>query len=745
MSLNYTTLTGTFRDGSGAPLAGNVTFTPNQTVYAAGIPVATPGAPVVAQIEGGQLLNASGGPLTLLATDNAGLSFGSGTGFFYWTVSLQFGQVTDGWSFFLPSSPATVDLYSLKNTMAAGSQFVPLAGGTMTGELAVPDLKVLGLTGATAASRYAGATASGAPVSGTFAAGDVVVDQTGKVWICTAAGTPGTWTAAGAQLDSTASDFQPSPGVASAGTSSLGARADHVHPDQPWQFRPESFGAKGNGVVINDAVMTSGSPNIAAATSAPFTSTVADQNKYILVSGAGGGTYSPKMFQISTVTDSGHAVLSANATSNTAGTPGAIAYFGTDDTAAIQAAINAAVTYAQAHNGYAEVLFSDKIYIIAGAFTVGGVTLGNFQIGLPIISATSGVKVVLALTGVMKTAPLMHWTQPTAQAHGTILASVRTDGTNDATYGPASVIGGPVSTYGGEPGTFSNALIRVDGIGMLLPYNATMCGIDLFGMLEAHVASFSCMAAAVVPTVSAPSPSLATPGNISNQYTYGIRFPCTGNQVVCLGALVAVEGMCYGIGVSEWTHLQDGHAMYCIGAIGLYSGNGVSMSHHAVVDHFQAENCTNAIIQVDNGNKRILATSIGIESISTTNVVFDPSNKIFGTVGILAANSSEAYQTGGWGNGHALNIVFINQMSTGGAIGPPAVPANNTAFFNYYYRDATVYLTAAGGAVTAIAIDGVATGLTLGTSGTVMIRVPSGHSITLTYASTAPTWQWILD
>lgn len=38
-----------------------------------------------------------------------------------------------------------------------------------------------------------GATASGAPASGTFEVGDYVIDQTGIVWICTAAGTPGTW------------------------------------------------------------------------------------------------------------------------------------------------------------------------------------------------------------------------------------------------------------------------------------------------------------------------------------------------------------------------------------------------------------------------------------------------------------------------------------------------------------------------------------------------------------------------
>jgi hypothetical protein len=50
-----------------------------------------------------------------------------------------------------------------------------------------------GLTGATAATRWVGATNSGAPVAGTFAVGDFVVDQTGLLWVCTVAGSPGTW------------------------------------------------------------------------------------------------------------------------------------------------------------------------------------------------------------------------------------------------------------------------------------------------------------------------------------------------------------------------------------------------------------------------------------------------------------------------------------------------------------------------------------------------------------------------
>jgi hypothetical protein len=53
----------------------------------------------------------------------------------------------------------------------------------------------MGLTGAVAATRYVGGTASGAPATGTFAVGDFVVTQDGSIYICTSAGSPGTWAA----------------------------------------------------------------------------------------------------------------------------------------------------------------------------------------------------------------------------------------------------------------------------------------------------------------------------------------------------------------------------------------------------------------------------------------------------------------------------------------------------------------------------------------------------------------------
>jgi len=58
-----------------------------------------------------------------------------------------------------------------------------------------------GLPGATAASRHAGATTSGAPSSGTFAVGDFIMDQSGAMYVCTVAGTPGTWQLSGVSVN----------------------------------------------------------------------------------------------------------------------------------------------------------------------------------------------------------------------------------------------------------------------------------------------------------------------------------------------------------------------------------------------------------------------------------------------------------------------------------------------------------------------------------------------------------------
>lgn len=65
---------------------------------------------------------------------------------------------------------------------------------TVSGELTALDLKATGMTGAANSVRVVGGNATGAPTTGTFAVRDLAVDSDGTLWICTAAGSPGTWT-----------------------------------------------------------------------------------------------------------------------------------------------------------------------------------------------------------------------------------------------------------------------------------------------------------------------------------------------------------------------------------------------------------------------------------------------------------------------------------------------------------------------------------------------------------------------
>ena len=92
---------------------------------------------------------------------------------------------------------STATPYQIKVRNTGNTGWVACGQGTssatFSGEVVATDFSATGLTGAVTPSRHVGATAGGAPVSGTFIAGDTIVDTQGQAWICTIGGTPGTW------------------------------------------------------------------------------------------------------------------------------------------------------------------------------------------------------------------------------------------------------------------------------------------------------------------------------------------------------------------------------------------------------------------------------------------------------------------------------------------------------------------------------------------------------------------------
>jgi len=110
------------------------------------------------------------------------------------------------------------------------NQVVNLLNGATSGVDVVVSSRIRAqMTGSTAASGYIGGTTTGAPTSGTQAVGDFVVTQDGVVWICTAAGTPGTFVRAGVVLTGSAGNIKDVAASAVLGSRSDAAPADHQH------------------------------------------------------------------------------------------------------------------------------------------------------------------------------------------------------------------------------------------------------------------------------------------------------------------------------------------------------------------------------------------------------------------------------------------------------------------------------------------------------------------------------------
>jgi parallel beta-helix repeat protein len=127
------------------------------------------------------------------------------------------------------SQLATKNYYGQTAPIAA---WLALDGTTLLGAVdADGSVLVHGVAGATAGARFAGGTASGAPTTGSWKAGDFVIDHTGKVWVYTGFG----WVTSGGgtSVDTSSLPLEDDT-VAAPGTSAKASPADHQHPRAAW-------------------------------------------------------------------------------------------------------------------------------------------------------------------------------------------------------------------------------------------------------------------------------------------------------------------------------------------------------------------------------------------------------------------------------------------------------------------------------------------------------------------------------
>lgn len=410
---------------------------------------------------------------------------------------------------------------------------------------------------------------------------------------------------------------------------------------------------------------------------------------------------------------------------------------GSSDGANIKAAVIAATAYAAAHQGYAEVLTLDGAgqYLLNDPPVVGGSMLGNALIPLPIVSDTAQ-KVTLKFRGAASLGgdTLPHWLQQVPQQGGAVWATTRTDGTNDATYGPAFMLGGPWDGYG-ETVLFSNMCVILDGITVQPPFNGTYGGFGFWGIAQARVLSASFMPDAVVPSGTPYTQFNAS--SISNQWTIGLLMPAVNNNLLCDILYFSAYGATYGLMATEHTTCVSVRCNYCIVGVSPVVGGGETLGHPILLGEVAAETNIFAIGIYPNAgiNSKLNGfPNFQIRSVDTegnTFILHDPGNLATGRInfqGIDALNgymNTGAIQSGGTG----VKLIALGQQS-GPVTVPQAPPASGSAWANLYYRDAWITLSAT--TITAVSIDGTAQAVPAAAT-TYTLFLPSGHSYTPTY------------
>lgn len=412
---------------------------------------------------------------------------------------------------------------------------------------------------------------------------------------------------------------------------------------------------------------------------------------------------------------------------------GAIGNGVADDTAAVQAAWNAAVAYAGSNQGYAELLLSPKRYRMPTAsFVKGAGTKGNALLPSPLVAAAAQKQILVVRGLTDEQSVLPHWNQATPQMAGAVLdASAITGQTVDATYGLPSIIGGPTPQQGyGTAGTFNNVCVRVNNVTLVSALNPTIAAMDFRGNAEATLGSVSALVASVPSTMLTTVPT--------SSWSTGVFMPALLNNADSVLDRVTIQGYYFGVSLGPHSRFPRLFVSYC--GYGIYVPSTGS-DKHGVMGWADVEECNTALTtDASAGPNTPVDMTLDVEgvgtyaSLGTGYHVSDTANSLGGHIRLNdSAGAGATYAVLGAAN---VKIEALNQPR--GPVTAPGIPASTVALRNPFWRDAAVTIN--GGTVSAVAVDAT----TLFTTTGVTVLVPSGHTVTLTYTVVPTSWTWDL-
>lgn len=473
-------------------------------------------------------------------------------------------------------------------------------------------------------------------------------------------------------------------------------------PNQPWQFPVVNYGAKVDASQVSDGAMDLGSNILRCTTSLPFANGIV--GKPIMVEGAGPPGVSTLVTTATSFTDSGHLVLADAASTAVSG---ATVTWASNDSAAVQAAVNDAVAYARAHHGYAQVIFPAGG--CGNAAALSHADLGNGQVTLPVIPVAENT-VTLEFRGAGTGNAIRHWEQTVPQMSGTCLISFGVyDSTGDQladinANGQSALVCGPTGPhgYGDASFLFSNMNVVIKDLSILTTYSAQGLGygaVWLWGCAQANLVDVGANTTAVFNNGAGELGSVST---LAGGASVGIGLPGTSNQNnVTMSRVTIGGGYTYGVLATEHSVFEGCHIFYCwaaVGAVGSWhDGGGVTANHssHAIdLGQIGIEGCTHDVLILGNGASGIgpfLRGSIDVES--GLSLADDGAGGLEAAVGELLVTGT----TGGritTSTGTRLTIIDLRSPI---GVGSPWSLVVGTPLPNPQWRWATVILSGGSG------------------------------------------------
>lgn len=419
----------------------------------------------------------------------------------------------------------------------------------------------------------------------------------------------------------------------------FGLRGSGGSSSAPWKFDVTTFGALGDTRVVNDGAMTSGSSTLTSATAA---FTTADVGKYVSVKGAGASGVTTLIATITARNSATSVTLSAANASGGAVTAAAV-FVGTDDTLAIQEAIDAAEAYLATHS-YAQVYFPPQAFTVAGA--LNNTKSGNGQLVFGPYAMTGDQK-TLHFAGENVGAPVRTWLQTVPMMAGScivsmgVYASTVAQTNNINADGNPGVICGPNEGWGyGASANFSNMMASITDLSIVTSHSAfglTYGAANFYGCAKTHIDNLSYGTAG---TVASPSTDYTSPGTFGTGLSVGLLLSAPGNNDHVVARNVSCNGgYTYAMFCTEHAIVERYMALYCwagLVAVGSYAGS-VGSVHAMDVLSASIEACTNELFIMGVGSSGVGPTiyaNISTES-GTPNISGSSAAAMNGALGVV--------------------------------------------------------------------------------------------------------------